>query len=96
MRLPVQLQRAMATEAEATRESKAKVIAAKSEKKASEALLEAAEILSESPVAVQLRYLQTLTQIASDRNSTILFPLPIEILSYFSNKKKSQNQNQNQ
>lgn len=78
----------MATEAEATRESKAKVIAAKSEKKASEALLEAAEILSESSIAVQLRYLQTLTQIASDRNSTIIFPLPIEILSFISNKSQ--------
>ena len=72
VRLPVQLQRAMATEAEAAREAKAKVIAAEGEKKASYALKEAALVISQSPVAIQLRYLQTLTTIASERNSTIV------------------------
>ena len=81
MRLPVQLQRAMATEAEATREARAKVIAAEGEQKASKALKEAAEVISESPIAIQLRYLQTLTQIASEKNSTIVFPIPLQFLS---------------
>lgn len=67
MRLPVQLQRAMATEAEAAREARAKVIAAEGEQKASKALKEAAEVISESPIAIQLRYLQTLTAIASEK-----------------------------
>jgi len=80
VRLPIQLQRAMATEAEATREARAKVITAEGEHKASKALKQAAEIISESPIAIQLRYLQTLTAIASERNSTIVFPIPIEIL----------------
>jgi len=79
VRLPVQLQRAMATEAEAAREARAKVIAAEGEQKASKALKEAAEVISESPIAIQLRYLQTLTQIASERNSTIVFPIPLEV-----------------
>ena len=81
MRLPVQLQRAMATEAEAAREARAKVIAAEGEQKASKALKEAAEVISESPIAIQLRYLQTLTQIASEKNSTIVFPIPLQFLS---------------
>jgi erythrocyte band 7 integral membrane protein len=80
VRLPVQLQRAMAAEAEATREARAKVIAAEGEQKASRALKEAAEVISESPSALQLRYLQTLSQISAEKNSTIVFPLPIELL----------------
>ncbi len=75
VRLPVQLQRAMAAEAEAAREARAKVIAAEGEHKASRALKEAAEVINESPIALQLRYLQTLTAIASERNSTIVFPV---------------------
>ena len=75
MRLPVQLQRAMATEAEAAREARAKVIAAEGEQKASKALKEAADVITQSPIAIQLRYLQTLTQIASEKNSTIVFPV---------------------
>jgi erythrocyte band 7 integral membrane protein len=71
----------MATEAEATREARAKVIAAEGEQKASKALKEAAEVISESPIAIQLRYLQTLTQIASEKNSTIVFPIPLQFLS---------------
>lgn len=65
----------MAAEAEAAREARAKVIAAEGEHKASRALKEAAEVISESPIALQLRYLQTLTAIASERNSTIVFPV---------------------
>ena len=89
MRLPVQLQRAMATEAEAAREARAKVIAAEGEQKASKALRAAAEVISETPIAIQLRYLQTLTQIASERNSTIVFPIPLEMLSFLANKTQS-------
>ena len=80
VRLPVQMQRAMATEAEATREARAKVIAAEGEQKASIALKEASDVINQSPVALQLRYLQTLTHIAAEKNSTIVFPIPIELL----------------
>ncbi|XP_029179808.1 band 7 protein AGAP004871-like isoform X1 [Acropora muricata] len=83
VRLPQQLQRAMAAEAEASREARAKVIAAEGEMNASRALKEAAEIISESPSALQLRYLQTLTTISAEKNSTILFPLPVNFLSRF-------------
>ena len=81
MRLPQQLQRAMAAEAEAAREARAKVIAAEGEQKASRALKEASDIMSESSAALQLRYLQTLTNISAEKNSTIIFPLPMELLS---------------
>jgi erythrocyte band 7 integral membrane protein len=80
VRLPVQLQRAMAAEAEAGREARAKVIAAEGEHNASRALKEAADVISGSPVALQLRYLQTLSTIAAEKNSTIIFPLPIDML----------------
>ncbi|KAM7541173.1 hypothetical protein Aperf_G00000027036 [Anoplocephala perfoliata] len=83
VRLPVQLQRAMAAEAEATREARAKVIAAKGEQKASYALKEAADVLNESPFAIQLRYLQTLSTISAEKNSTIIFPLPLDLVSHF-------------
>ncbi|KAL9989651.1 hypothetical protein ACROYT_G004219 [Oculina patagonica] len=83
VRLPQQLQRAMAAEAEATRDARAKVIAAEGEMNASRALKEAADIISESPSALQLRYLQTLTSISAEKNSTIIFPLPIDFLSRF-------------
>lgn len=76
----------MATEAEAAREARAKVIAAEGEQNASTALKKAAQVISESPIAIQLRYLQTLTQIASEKNSTIVFPIPLEMLSFLSNK----------
>lgn len=81
VRLPVQLQRAMAAEAEAGREARAKVIAAEGEQNASRALKEAANVIAESPVALQLRYLQTLSTIAAEKNSTIIFPLPIDMLN---------------
>jgi erythrocyte band 7 integral membrane protein len=80
VRLPIQLQRAMATEAEATREARAKVIAAEGEQKASVSLRDAADIICQSPIALQLRYLQTLTNISAEKNSTIIFPVPIELM----------------
>merc|ERR1719230_886886 len=83
VRLPQQLQRAMAAEAEATREARAKVIAAEGEQKSSRALKEASDIISESPAALQLRYLQTLSTISTEKNSTIVFPIPIEMFSKF-------------
>ncbi len=76
----------MATEAEATREARAKVISAEGEQKASVALKEAADIINQSPIALQLRYLQTLTHVSAEKNSTIIFPVPIEMLSQFVNK----------
>jgi len=86
VRLPQNLQRAMAAEAEATREARAKVIAAEGEQKASRALKEASDIISESPAALQLRYLQTLATISSEKNSTIVFPIPLEMMSKFASK----------
>ncbi|XP_055898901.1 band 7 protein AGAP004871-like isoform X1 [Biomphalaria glabrata] len=86
VRLPVQLQRAMAAEAEASREARAKVIAAEGEQKASKSLKEAADIMIQSPAALQLRYLQTLNTISAEKNSTIIFPLPIDMLSVFMKK----------
>jgi len=83
VRLPVQLQRAMAAEAEAARDARAKVISAEGEQKASRALKEAADVLNESPSALQLRYLQTLAAISAEHNSTIVFPLPMELLRPF-------------
>merc|ERR1719192_891094 len=86
VRLPQQLQRAMAAEAEATRQARAKVIEAEGEQKASKALKDASDIISSSPAALQLRYLQTLSSIAAERNSTIVFPLPIEVMGALMNK----------
>lgn len=86
MRLPAQLQRTLASEAEASREAKAKVVAADGEMKASEMLKEAGNIMSTSPNAMQLRYLQTLTTISAEKNSTIIFPLPIDLVSALLNK----------
>ncbi|XP_034062222.1 erythrocyte band 7 integral membrane protein isoform X1 [Gymnodraco acuticeps] len=83
VKLPVQLQRAMAAEAEATREARAKVIAAEGEMNASRALKEASLVISESPSGLQLRYLQTLSTIAAEKNSTIIFPLPMEMMQAF-------------
>jgi len=84
--LPVQLQRAMAAEAEAAREARAKVIAAEGEQKASRALKEASEVIAESSSALQLRYLQTLNSISAEKNSTIIFPLPIDMIKHFLSK----------
>merc|ERR1712062_961232 len=85
--LPHSLQRAMAAEAEAAREARAKVIAAEGEMKASKALKEASDVISDSPSALQLRYLQTLTHISSEKNSTIIFPLPIDMMNNFMTRK---------
>lgn len=82
------MKRAMARQAEAERERRAKVIAADGEYQASEKLAQAARVLETQPVSVQLRYLQTLTEIAVEQNSTILFPLPIELFRYFVEKSK--------
>jgi erythrocyte band 7 integral membrane protein len=94
VRLPVQLQRAMAAEAEAAREARGKVIAAEGEKKASKALKEASNIISESPSALQLRYLQTLNSISAEKNSTIIFPVPMDLISFFVNKPSTSSKNQ--
>nr|CAD2171193.1 unnamed protein product [Meloidogyne enterolobii] len=93
VRLPVQLQRAMAAEAEATREAGAKIIAAEGEQKASKALSEAALIVSQSPVALQLRFLQTLSTISAEKNRTIIFPLPMEIVRHFIKRNRYYRQN---
>jgi regulator of protease activity HflC (stomatin/prohibitin superfamily) len=79
--LPPDMQRAMARQAEAEREKRAKIIHAEGELQASEKLSQAAAIIATEPVTVTLRYLQTLTEIASEKNSTIIFPLPIELLN---------------
>ena len=81
VRVPEQLQRAMAAEAEAAREARAKVIAAEGEHKASRALRQAAEVIVDSPAALQLRYLQTLNSISAEHNSTIIFPMPMTLPS---------------
>jgi len=88
--LPEGMRRSMAAQAEAERERRAKVIHADGEFQASQKLADAAEVIAKQPAAIQLRYLQTLTEIAADKNSTILFPIPIEMLrglSGFSEKK---------
>jgi len=81
--LPQEMQRAMARQAEAEREKRGKIIHAAGELEASVKLAEAAEIIAANPVTLQLRYLQTLTEIASEKNSTIIFPLPIELMKAF-------------
>ena len=79
--LPPDMQRAMAKQAEAEREKRAKIIHAAGELEASEKLAQAAVVIGREPVTITLRYLQTLTEIASEKNSTIIFPLPIELLN---------------
>ncbi|PWA26957.1 hypothetical protein CCH79_00000680, partial [Gambusia affinis] len=86
VKLPLQLQRAMAAEAEASREARAKVIAAEGEMNASRALKEASLVISEAPSALQLRYLQTLNTIAAEKNSTIIFPLPMDMMHSLINR----------
>jgi regulator of protease activity HflC (stomatin/prohibitin superfamily) len=78
--LPHEMQRAMAKQAEAERERRAKVIHAEGEQQAAEKLREASDIMVRSPFTLQLRYLQTLAEIATEKNSTILFPLPIDLV----------------
>jgi regulator of protease activity HflC (stomatin/prohibitin superfamily) len=84
--LPVEMQRAMARQAEAERERRAKVIAADGELQASQKLSEAAEVMEKRPMSLQLRYLQTLNEISSERATTMIVPLPIELLTPFLKK----------
>ncbi len=83
--LPPEMQRAMAKQAEAERERRAKVVHAEGELQASVKLGEAAAVIERNPIALQLRYLQTLTEIASENSSTVIFPLPMELLKPFLN-----------
>jgi regulator of protease activity HflC (stomatin/prohibitin superfamily) len=85
--LPQEMQRAMARQAEAERERRAKIIAAEGELQASEKLAKAAQVLATNPITIQLRYLQTLTEISAENASTIVFPVPIEFLKLFQNVK---------
>ena len=85
--LPPDMQRAMARQAEAEREKRAKIIHAEGELEASEKLSQAAAVIATEPVTVTLRYLQTLTEIASEKNSTIIFPLPIELINMIGRKE---------
>ena len=84
--LPQEMQRAMAKQAEAERERRAKVIHADGEFQASQKLADAAEVMSKQPTALQLRYLQSLVEIASEKNSTTIFPIPIDLLTPFLKK----------
>jgi regulator of protease activity HflC (stomatin/prohibitin superfamily) len=86
--LPPDMQRAMARQAEAEREKRAKIIHAEGELDASVKLGQAAKIIAQEPVTITLRYLQTLTEIASEKNSTIVFPLPIELLNVLGSWKQ--------
>jgi regulator of protease activity HflC (stomatin/prohibitin superfamily) len=88
--LPQEMQRAMAKQAEAERERRSKVIAAEGEYQASQRLADAARILSDQPSALTLRYLQTLREIATENNSTTIFPVPIDLLKPFLNAGKGQ------
>jgi len=81
------MRRMMAAQAEAERERRAKIIHAEGEFQAAEKLAKAGSIIAREPVTLQLRYLQTLTEIASERNSTLIFPLPIDLLSMFMKKE---------
>ena len=86
--LPATMQRAMAKQAEAERERRAKIIHAEGEFQASTKLAKAAEVLSKNTTSIQLRFLQTLTEIASEKNSTIVFPIPIDLVKSFMEKGK--------
>ena len=83
------MQRAMARQAEAEREKRAKIIHAEGEFQASEKLAKAAGVIAQEPLAVTLRYLQTATEIASEKNSTLIFPLPIDLLSTLMAKRET-------
>jgi len=85
--LPPEMQRAMARQAEAERERRAKIIHAEGESQAAEKLSQAAKVMSAQPNAMQLRFLQTLVEVASENNSTTIFPVPIDLLKMFLDKK---------
>jgi regulator of protease activity HflC (stomatin/prohibitin superfamily) len=84
--LPEAMRRSMAAQAEAERERRAKIIHAEGEYQASEKLAQAANVIAKEPVTLQLRYLQTLTEIASEKNSTLIFPIPIDMITMFMKK----------
>ena len=86
--LPQEMQRAIARQAEAERERRAKVISAEGEYQASEKLAMAAEVLQKQPMSLQMRYLQTLMDISTEKTSIIVFPLPLEMLKWFNTEKK--------
>jgi regulator of protease activity HflC (stomatin/prohibitin superfamily) len=88
--LPQEMQRAMAKQAEAERERRAKVIHAEGEFQASQRLSDAAKIISINPSALQLRFLQTLTEVASEKSSTIIFPVPLDVISAFLPREKKE------
>lgn len=87
--LPATMQRAMARQAEAEREKRAKIIHAEGEYQAAQQLREAAQTISSEPMALQLRYLQTLTEIAAEKNSTLIFPVPIDTIASFTDMSKA-------
>jgi regulator of protease activity HflC (stomatin/prohibitin superfamily) len=87
--LPLEMQRAIAKQAEAERERRAKVIHAEGEFQASQKLADAANIIATAPSALQLRYLQTLAEIATEKNSTIIFPVPIDLIKPFLEKRET-------
>jgi len=88
--LPAEMQRAMARQAEAERERRSKVIHAEGEFQASQKLADAAEVMSNQPTALQLRFLQTLTEVATEKNSTIIFPVPIDLIQPFLDARKKE------
>lgn len=92
--LPLEMQRAMAKQAEAERERRAKIIHAEGEFQASQKLHDAAVIISKDPTALQLRFLQTLTEVASEKNSTTIFPVPIDLLTPYLNRPGQKDQDQ--
>mgnify|MGYP006154484563 FL=1 len=91
LELPPTMQRAMAAQAEEERSRRAKIIAADGEFQASERLAEAANVMAKEPISLQLRYLQTLGEIAGDRSNTIVFPLPMDLVSKFFDNESSEN-----
>jgi regulator of protease activity HflC (stomatin/prohibitin superfamily) len=86
--LPQEMQRAIARQAEAERERRAKVISAEGEFQAAARLHEASDILAQNPMALQLRYLSTLVEISAEKNSTVIFPLPLDLVKVFTDKLK--------
>jgi regulator of protease activity HflC (stomatin/prohibitin superfamily) len=90
--IPENMQRAIARQAEAERERRAKIIHAEGEMEASAKLAEAANVLQKEPASIQLRYLQTLTEIGVEKNTTIIFPLPIDIISQWLSITERKNQ----
>jgi regulator of protease activity HflC (stomatin/prohibitin superfamily) len=86
VQIPQQMQRAIAAQAEAERDRRAKIINAEGEYQASEKLAAAAEVLSGNPIGIQLRFLRTVTEIAAENNSTTLFPIPVDIFQKLSAK----------